>query len=312
MQPADVAVVIPVYNRAATILHTLASVANQSTTPRRVIVVDDGSRDDTSAAVTHWAATVPSSVEVTLIRQENQGAGAARNRGFQAIGDCKYVAFLDSDDRWPADFLARVVAGLSKDSAAVAATADRLYHRKHKRRPGFHTTRGISRNPSVWLMTHDAGIASCSLFRADVVRRLRAFNPAIPSGQDAELFLRISKEGRWLYVPGTPIDFFVGYSALNGEESNLSAKYADRKRRWAQIRERFIFRQHGQNVVPRHVYLRALAKMWHKTASDYAAQGRYAHAAACYRKAVGYRPLRISSWWQYALLTASARRAAGH
>lgn len=303
MPPADIAVVIPVYNRCTTVLRTLEAVANQTRSPLRVVVVDDGSTDDTAAAVKAWAATAAPPGELAVLCQSNQGAGAARNRGLQEAADCDYVAFLDSDDCWPADFLARAAAVLDADEAAVAATADRLFHRSHKRRDGFHSSCGIERGASTWFMKNNAGIASCSLFRAATIRRLGGFNPAIPSGQDAELFLRVSREGRWRHVPGEPVHFYVGYSASNGEEANLSLKYADRKRRWAQIRERFIFRQGGRELVSPRVYRRALARSWHKTASEYESQGRYALAAACYRKAVSYRPLQVSSWWRYARLS---------
>lgn len=312
MHPADVAVIIPVYNRSATVLHTLSSVADQSVPPRQLIVVDDGSSDDTAAAVSQWAATVQDRLRVTVIRQTNQGAGAARNRGLQAIEDCRYVAFLDSDDRWPADFLRRAVTRLDADGSAVAATADRTFVRTRSKRQGYHSSRRIERNPSTWLMTHSAGIASCTLFRTDVVQRLGGFNPAIPTGQDAELFLRISKEGSWLHLPGTPVNFYIGFTGSKGEESNLSFKYADRKRRWVQIRERFIFRQRGKDVVPRRVYLRALGKMWHKAGQDYVTLGRKALGAACFRKALNYQPLRISSWWRYLRLAASIRRDPNH
>jgi glycosyltransferase involved in cell wall biosynthesis len=310
MDPADVAVVIPVYNRAATVLRTLDSVSAQTVAPRRVIVVDDGSTDGTAAAVAAWSEKFERGFKTIVVRQFNLGAGAARNRGFAETDDCRYVAFLDSDDCWPRDFLSRAVRKLDGDGSAVAATADRLYHRQRKRRVGFHSSRHIERNASEWLMKHNAGIASCSLFRADVIERLDGFRTSIPSGQDAELFLRISKEGKWLHVPGEPVHFYVGFSQLHGEEGNLSRKFADRKRRWAQIWERFIFHQDGDQLVSKAVYSRALSRAWHKTACDYSAQGRHALAAACFRRAVRYRSLQLSSWWGYARLLATARLSA--
>src|SRR4051812_17872649 len=98
MGQTGVAVIIPLYNRATTVLHTLSSVANQTAPPQRVILVDDGSVDDSVATVNQWIATSELPWKVTLIRQQNQGAGAARNRGLAEIDDCRYVAFLDSDD----------------------------------------------------------------------------------------------------------------------------------------------------------------------------------------------------------------------
>lgn len=310
MRHTDVAVVVPLYNRATTVLQSLSSVVKQTMLPRHLVVVDDGSIDDSAGAVNRWIETSRPACTATLIRQANKGAGAARNRGLAAVEDCRYVAFLDSDDCWPVDFLSRAVARLDADEAAIAATADRRYYRKHSKRAGFHTSRDIERTPASWLMTHSAGIASCSLFRVDAIRRLGGFDESIPTGQDAELFLRLSMTGRWLHIPGEPVNFYIGFTAGDGEESNLSFKYVDRKRRWVQIRERFIFGQGGHGVVPRPVYRRALAKLWHKAGNDYSSLGQVKLAAVCYRKALAYRPHAVASWWSLARLANAIRATA--
>ncbi|HYE37376.1 glycosyltransferase family 2 protein [Methylocaldum sp.] len=86
-------VVIPAFNRAKEIPACLDSVLAQRWQDFEIIVVDDGSRDATAQVVKSY------SNRVRLIRQENQGPGAARNAGIRAAnGD--YVAFLDSDDLW--------------------------------------------------------------------------------------------------------------------------------------------------------------------------------------------------------------------
>lgn len=86
-----VSVVIPAYNRADLIGATLASLLAQTRPPDEIVVVDDGSSDGTPDAISAYGRAV------TLIRQENAGAGAARNRGFSAsTGDV--IHFMDSDD----------------------------------------------------------------------------------------------------------------------------------------------------------------------------------------------------------------------
>lgn len=86
-------VIIPTFNRAALLREALASVADQTFHDFEVIVVDDGSSDDTEWVVQRCG------VPVNFLRQENRGPGAARNLGLQhARGD--YIAFLDSDDQW--------------------------------------------------------------------------------------------------------------------------------------------------------------------------------------------------------------------
>lgn len=86
-------VIIPTFNRADFLRQTLESVRRQTFTDYEVIVVDDGSTDDTAA----WLSEAASKVK--LITQQNSGPGIARNKGAeQAQG--VYLAFLDSDDLW--------------------------------------------------------------------------------------------------------------------------------------------------------------------------------------------------------------------
>ncbi len=88
-----VSVIIPTYNRASLLPETVASILNQTQPPLEVLVVDDGSTDDTAAV----CATFPDTVR--YIRQNNAGVSAARNRGTcEAKGE--WIAFADSDDPW--------------------------------------------------------------------------------------------------------------------------------------------------------------------------------------------------------------------
>jgi glycosyltransferase involved in cell wall biosynthesis len=100
-----ISVIIPVRNRAREVREAIASALAQTLAPAEIIVVDDGSTDDTAAAVAAF------NDRVKLIRQEQKGAAAARNRGAKAAcGD--WLAFLDSDDLW-------LPAKLAEQAAAV-------------------------------------------------------------------------------------------------------------------------------------------------------------------------------------------------
>ncbi|HET9511436.1 MAG TPA: glycosyltransferase family A protein [Sphingomonas sp.] len=101
--PADVPldaydVVIPCYNRAHVVADAVASVLAQAPAPARVIVVDDGSRDDSAAAIRALAAAHPGRVEAAILPR-NGGASNARNVGAALCGS-PWIAFLDSDDVW--------------------------------------------------------------------------------------------------------------------------------------------------------------------------------------------------------------------
>lgn len=93
-----ISVIIPVYNAEKTIINTLSSVFSQSISPYEVIVVDDGSTDESIRLISRFAKE-NDNIKLHLIRQKNFGVSSARNRGLNAaIGD--WVAFLDADDRW--------------------------------------------------------------------------------------------------------------------------------------------------------------------------------------------------------------------
>src|SRR5262249_4967223 len=91
-----VSVILPTYNRADTIPRAIESVRNQTLQDWELLVVDDGSTDNTAELVTALYASDP---RVKLIRQENQGVSGARNTGMRASAG-KYLAFIDSDDEF--------------------------------------------------------------------------------------------------------------------------------------------------------------------------------------------------------------------
>ena len=97
-----VSVIIPAYNRAHLIGETLESVLNQTFKDLEVIIVDDGSTDDTKSVVSRYNGPIK------YIYQSNQGLPGARNTGISAANG-EYIAFTDSDDLWISDKLQRQV-----------------------------------------------------------------------------------------------------------------------------------------------------------------------------------------------------------
>ncbi len=97
----NISVIIPTYNRAKYLPRAIESVLSQSFKPLEIIIVDDGSIDDTKSVVSRYP--------VGYIYQENSGVSSARNGGVkEAKGE--WVAFLDSDDEWDRDKLLKQIA----------------------------------------------------------------------------------------------------------------------------------------------------------------------------------------------------------
>ena len=112
MLPPKVTVVIPTYNRAHLIKDAVESVLNQTYQDFELIVIDDGSTDNTKEVLALYKD------KLTYIYQENQGRSAARNHGIK-LAQGEYIAFLDSDDVWFPDKLERQVPVLESASSNV-------------------------------------------------------------------------------------------------------------------------------------------------------------------------------------------------
>jgi glycosyltransferase involved in cell wall biosynthesis len=125
-----VSVIIPTYNRADYVVEALRSAKAQTHPLKQIIVVDDGSCDDTARRVAEVGG-------VEYYYQANSGQGAARNRGLR-LARGEYVASLDSDDLWDEDFLARSVECLEAHRLDFAFT-------------NWTKVRGGQSHPSEWL-----------------------------------------------------------------------------------------------------------------------------------------------------------------
>ncbi len=112
-KPPVFSVIIPTYNRASTLPRAIQSVLAQTFTQFELIVVDDGSTDDTAHVVQRFADP-----RIRYIHQENRGRSAARNVGASASTG-RYVTFLDSDDEALPDWLFHLNAALDDEGIAI-------------------------------------------------------------------------------------------------------------------------------------------------------------------------------------------------
>lgn len=166
----SVSVVVPSYNRRDHLPETLRAILAQSRLPTEVIVVDDGSTDDTMALLARDFPTV------RALRIANSGDLAARNHGLRAAAG-EVVAFCDSDDVWLPDHL-RLSLGLLEAEPALVVTCG-----------NFRILRGgtveapdkFSMAPPGWFEGMRAAGATGGVIGAPMVDRIIRFNPFFPS-----------------------------------------------------------------------------------------------------------------------------------
>lgn len=302
MSPPTVAAIIPVYNRPTVVLEALASVAAQTRPPDVLVIVDDGSTDGTVGRIDAWFAANRPAFPVRVVRQANAGAAAARNRGAREAGDHELLAFLDSDDLWPADYLARMTDAFSDQPDVVAATCDIIKtgpSLPRERRYTYEWARG--RVTGKILVLGITGTPN-TVIRRDAYQRAGGQCESLPFAEDRHLFLRVSLLGDWAYVPGAPVINRIDHAANRGEEGHLGFRHADSYRVLAQMMERFVAEEGGRGAVSPRECGDALSLWWFKAGRQLEASGRRGEAHDCYRRSLRWRHGKLKAWWR-ALVT---------
>ncbi len=289
---SSVSVVIPTFNREKYILSTLDSVANQTVLPDMVVVVDDGSTDNSLAIINHWVARHPD-LKIEVIRTDNRGASAARNLGLETIrAEHEYVAFLDSDDIWPPDFLERTLSSLSNQPDAVAVSTDREFIFPADNTRSFSSLAGITANPWQWLLLKDAGIGSCTLLRTTAVVTAGGYPVEQATGHDVILFGRIALTGTWLHAPGQPTQFTRFDPKHHSKvEHHTFQRYTDHLYRWACAATQ-LWNEAPPFVRKDSASRKALANRWYKAARQLRKIGEVQKARLAFKRAHTLHPLK--------------------
>jgi len=197
-----VSIVIPTYNRAEEVPNAIDSVLAQTYRPIEVIVVDDGSTDDTRAVLAAYGDAI------RVIRQANAGCSAARNEGIR-IGNGELIGFLDSDDTWRPRKLQIQVRLLRAAGPSVLcclgnsvehypdgkSVADFDFWRFRPRR-----AEGILDNPTLIFLSRFLLFNPTALIRRRAFAVAGMYDETLQVMEDHDLALRLSLTGPWAYT----------------------------------------------------------------------------------------------------------------
>jgi glycosyltransferase involved in cell wall biosynthesis len=190
----DFSVVIPMFNRAGTIVEAIESVLRQTVPAKEIIVVDDGSTDDSVRRVMDMECPL---VKV-LVNEGNLGATAARNRGAKAA-TADWIAFLDSDDYWHREKLAAERATIASGDDGVTAVASNHVLVIDDRVSEIATQKELFTDVAGRLRTENfLGTCSCMTVRREPFLAIGGFNEQLKSCQDWDLWLRAADAGKVL------------------------------------------------------------------------------------------------------------------
>jgi len=188
-----ISVIIPTYNRAPNLKQAIDSVLIQSHKDFELIVVDDGSDDNTAELIADYPH------EIVYLKQENRGPAAARNRG---IKKARYniLAFLDSDDWFAGNKLATQIKAMQQNPIFSISHTNEIWYRKgqifnqkfkHKKNSGDIFDQSLQLC---------AVSMSTVMLKKEIFERYGSFDEEFPCCEDYEFWLRVSAEEKFLLV----------------------------------------------------------------------------------------------------------------
>ena len=211
-----VSVIIPAFNAAATVTAAIESALGQTLSDTEVIVVDDGSTDDTTALV----SAIDDS-RLRVLRGEHGGVARARNRGLRSAGG-RFITFLDADDMWTAEKLTAQVDALERDPSAGAVYSWTAFFDQNGRYlfakgPQYHCGDVYAELLATYFLASGSNV----LARRECIEATGEFDEAAEPVEDWEYWLRAAKVCRFAVTP----NYHVLYRFSTGSASSEVERY---------------------------------------------------------------------------------------
>jgi glycosyltransferase involved in cell wall biosynthesis len=228
--------VIPTYNRADVLPRAIHSVICQTLTNFELIIVDDGSQDNTREAVNQF-----SDPRIRYIKQKNQGANAARNHGVRKAAG-KYISFLDSDDEFREGYLQTIVKlmenqGLNCIGAFTShcrITEENITHVSTADKQKV-TFKNIKKKNTI-------GGFSAATFRASVFQQIGYLDEQLQCAQDYDFYVRALHKGGYIIGINKPlVNMYIGENRIS---ENIKRKKEGLKR---------VTEKHGEILAPSRI-----------------------------------------------------------
>jgi glycosyltransferase involved in cell wall biosynthesis len=214
-----VTVVIPTYNRASFVCEAIDSVLNQTYADYEIIVVDDGSSDNTREALKQYQD------KIKYIYQANSGVSAARNTGIKN-STSPWLAFLDSDDKWRSEYLFTQMERAGRFPQICMQTTD--CHKstwEGNERTFFQMNRTIAEfkgmdyllltQPFLFVVTHGPWTTVSTIFRRDAITKAGLFDSSLNLSEDFDFMSRLALQGSFGLIRDVLVDSYRREETIN-------------------------------------------------------------------------------------------------
>lgn len=305
-----VSVIIPTYNRAQFVTLAINSVLSQYFTDYEILVIDDGSNDDTEKALDKYRG------KIQYIRENHRGVSAARNAGIRvAKGD--WVAFLDSDDEWLPEYLSFQMEQIQRYPDIYVHITNMTFIKRDgtKEKPFsienvFHDIKSNSflllERPLCTMIKHGLWFIQCAVIRRSVLMSSGMFNEDYKYGEDFDLICRLALNNRFRISNKELVNIY----RRTEEVKSISELVQDEAKYWWEMRggiyEKFL-KSENLTVKERRFLKTALSSDKRAIGNVLLSDGEKKQANKYYREAFFIYPS-IKSFGKYlfALLRVSA------
>jgi glycosyltransferase involved in cell wall biosynthesis len=277
-----VSVIIPTYHRAFIVRQSIDSVLQQTYRDYEIIVVDDGSTDDTREVLKSYGD------KIRYDYKANGGISSARNRGLEIAGG-DYVAFLDSDDFWKPEKLQKQMTFFEANpeygmvaTRCLTNTVDRNF-----------TTVSINKRrrygKSGWvykdLFYRNFIRTSSVVVRRECFDQLGVFDESLPRCEEIDMWLRIAKK----YPIGFINDILTVYTRRPIEIRQDSIKG---RKNWIRVLEK----NYDQDLIPRAMYNKRMARIYAHMAENLLKKGKRQEGEKLLQQTLSLYPLNFRAW----------------
>jgi glycosyltransferase involved in cell wall biosynthesis len=200
-----VSVITPAYNAGMYLAETIRSVLAQTFGDFEMIIVDDGSSDDTAEVASRFAETDP---RILVIAQPNAGVSRARNTAL-AASRAPLMALLDSDDVWFPTYLEQQLQILREVPTAAVVSSNAInLGGPSDGTPLRPVPPGLHRISLQTLIEVEDSVCIMSVFRREVLHGVGGFDPTVDCSEDYDFWLRTAAAGFEILFNGTPLAFY--------------------------------------------------------------------------------------------------------
>jgi glycosyltransferase involved in cell wall biosynthesis len=273
-----VSIVVPTYNRSKLLKECIESLLAQTYSDFEIIVVDDGSTDDTQACITE---IVQKHNNVKYYPRPHFGLQATRNFGLR-MAHGEFIGFFDSDDLWPPDYIEKMIGALQANPDFDVAYSNIMEVVDNKitgryittaQPPTGHITRDL------FLRSKPFTLPSSTIFRRKVWDGI-FYDETLKRCDDCDAFLRISTRAKFIYVP----DVYLMYRQTEDSLSEAHGKKLFTAHMC--VLERFYFYLGGDSFVPKKTALRKISHSYRSLALKHYRAGNRNASITLLKKAI--------------------------